>query len=70
MRNLTLSAQQIIALQDADISSCAIDVEEDCIWIACERPNADVDVELEVWRREGVEFSDNSVREKMFCLYQ
>ena len=53
MRNLGLQAIQGITLPNANLSSVAIDLEEDAIYVTSERQNADADIEVEIFKLES-----------------
>jgi elongator complex protein 1 len=55
MRNLGLRAVHNIALPNANLSAVAIDLEEDAIYVASERQNADADIEVEIFKLESQE---------------
>jgi len=55
MRNLGLRVVHDIALPNANISAVAIDLEEDAIYVASERQNADADIEVEIFKLESHE---------------
>jgi len=50
MRNLGLRAVHNIAFPNANLSAVAIDLEEDAIYVASERQNADADIEVEIFK--------------------
>ena len=50
MRNLGLRDVQNIALPNANVSALAIDLEEEAIYVTSERPNADADIEVEIFK--------------------
>ncbi|KAG6856745.1 hypothetical protein H0H87_001089 [Tephrocybe sp. NHM501043] len=49
MRNLTLYATSVADLKNANIAATAIDLDENVIYAASERQDADGNVEIEVW---------------------
>lgn len=67
MRNLGLRAVQNIALPNVNTSAVAIDPEEDAIYVASERQNADDDIEVEIFKIE-LQQSDSAVRVPRFKL--
>jgi len=50
MRNLGLRAVHNIAFPNANLSAVAIDLEEDAIYVASERQNADANIEVEIFK--------------------
>ena len=53
MRNLGLRAVHSIVLPNANLSAVAVDLEEDAIYVASERQNADADIEVEIFKLES-----------------
>jgi hypothetical protein len=62
MRNLGLRAVHDIQLPNANLSSVAIDLEEDVIYVTSERQNADADTEVEVFKLEPQQNESIQVR--------
>lgn len=50
MRNLTLSAVTLTEFQNANISTTAIDVDENVIYTTSEKLSQDGEVEVEIWK--------------------
>lgn len=55
MRNLSLASTSTSSLPDvkANVTATAIDLDENTLYIASERQNADADVVVEIWKSKS-----------------
>lgn len=64
MRNLSLSATELVAIPNTNITGTAIDLDEKVLYVVSEKDNADGEVEVELWK-----LSQNNKDEQVNFLY-
>lgn len=66
MRNLLLAASQLASIPNANLTGTAIDLDQNVLYTASERANADGEVEIEIWQVPQARTDDPSEKVSSF----